>query len=64
MKAPKEIKNWINQRRSSQGKKNGVNSWLWDAPDVEIMMAKNKRKYIRIKKVKPYETQRLFKVDE
>ena len=43
MKAPKEIKRWINQRRSREGKPNGVVSWLFDAPDVEVMMAKNKR---------------------
>jgi len=52
VKAPKEIKNWINQRRKREankkgGRKNGVVPWLWDAPDVEVMMAKNKRKYNR-----------------
>jgi len=47
MKAPKEIKNWINQRRKREGKKNGVVSWLFDAPSVEIMLSKNKRKYNR-----------------
>ncbi len=49
MKAPKEIKRWINQRRSREGKPNGVVPWLFDSPTVEVMLAKNKRLNRRMK---------------
>ena len=47
MKASKEIKRWINKRRSESGKKNGVVSWLWDAPDMEVKDANSKKLYDR-----------------
>lgn len=47
MKAPKEIRRWVAKRRRSDSKKNGVVSWLFDAPKVEVKLAKNKRLYKR-----------------
>jgi hypothetical protein len=43
MKAPKEIKRWINRRRSREGKSNGVVRFLFEAPWVWVKLAKNKR---------------------
>lgn len=48
MKAPKEIRNWINKRRSADGKKNGVVRWLFESPRIERMFgADKKRKSLR-----------------
>lgn len=43
MKAPKEIRAWINRRRSESGKKSGVVRWLFDAPIIERKLATNKK---------------------
>ncbi|MBD8088699.1 hypothetical protein IFT48_01820 [Pseudomonas fluorescens] len=43
MKAPYEIKRYAAVARSRRGKSNGVVSWLFDHPDLERKMAKNKR---------------------
>lgn len=43
MKAPKEVKRWIAKRRHHDGKKNGVVSWLFDSPTIEVKLSKNKR---------------------
>lgn len=49
MKASREVRNWVNNRRKHSGKKNGVVSWLWDAPDMEVKDAKSKKNYKRHK---------------
>ena len=43
MKAPKEIRNWVNRRRAKAAKPNGVVPWLWDAPAMERKLSNNKR---------------------
>lgn len=50
MKAPREIKLWINKRRSKDGKRNGIVRWLFDSPRVEGMMLRNKNNKSVIKK--------------
>lgn len=42
MKAPKEIRQWINRRRRASGKTNGVIPWLWEHPEMERKMANQK----------------------
>ena len=55
MKASKEIRSWVNRQRSRLGKKNGVVSWLWDAPDMEIKDSNSKKNYNRKDKRLPNE---------
>ena len=43
MKLPKELKRYANKARSKIGKKNGVVKWLFDHPDIEKMLGKNKK---------------------
>lgn len=43
MKAPREIKRYAAVARSLRGKHNGVVSWLFDHPELERKLAKNKR---------------------
>lgn len=43
MKASREIKRYAAKARSRRGKPNGVVSWLFDHPELERKMAKNKR---------------------
>ena len=43
MKAPQEIKRYVAKARSRRGKSNGVVSWLFDHPELERKMVKNKR---------------------
>lgn len=40
MKVPKELRQYINQRKRYDAKPNGVISWLWDS--IERKMATNK----------------------
>lgn len=47
MKAPKEIREWINRSRSRRGRKNGVVSHLWDAPEMERKLEVSKKNYKR-----------------
>jgi hypothetical protein len=42
MKAAREIKRWIARVRRRFGKKNGVVSYLWDAPEMERKFEPNK----------------------
>jgi hypothetical protein len=49
MKAPREIKQWISKARSSRGKPNGVVRWLFEHPDHERKLAKNKHTNRRTK---------------
>lgn len=41
MKFSREIKNWINRRRSEAGKSNGVVKWLLENTRIERMLGKN-----------------------
>lgn len=51
MKAPREIKRWINRLRKKYGKKNGVvSSALFDSPEYEIKLDKSKKNYKRNQK--------------
>ena len=43
MKLPKELKQYVNRRRSQDGKKNGVVKWLFEGRKIERMICKNKR---------------------
>lgn len=43
MKAPQEIKRYVAKARSRRGKSNGVVRWLFDHPELERKMCKNKR---------------------
>lgn len=47
MKAPKEIREWVNGVRSWAGKGNGVIPHLWDEPEMERKLATSKRNYRR-----------------
>lgn len=55
MQASKEVRNWANSQRKHRGKKNGVVSWLWDAPDMEVKDANSKKLYDRKDKRLPQE---------
>jgi len=54
MKASKEIRAWVNQRRKDSGKRNGVVTWLWDAPDMERKDANSKKNYDRNRLNRPF----------
>lgn len=53
MKASKEVRQWVNNRRSHNGKKNGVVPWLWDAPNMEVKDSNSKKLYSRLDKRLP-----------
>lgn len=55
MQASNEVKRWVAKHRSRLGKKNGVVSWLWDAPDMEVKDANSKKNYDRKDKRLPKE---------
>lgn len=47
MKAPNEIRRWVNRVKSRQAGKNGVVKFLWDTPEMERKLSASKKNYRR-----------------